>query len=177
MPTAVLCVLLCRCAAVVAHFVVVPALLCCCCTCLRRCLPSSLLLSSTSAPCALVMWQSLSSLLLCIRSGCFLLIVGSWLAATWWLLAAVYCVRTCIVVQLCCSDRCNAVQSFLIVVTEGFNASAVCTTGVAAGVILTVSAPFAHCPSVLVCVAVVAVIAATASSLLFVYCCMSLGCC
>lgn len=52
------------------HFLVLPALLCCCCTCLRRCLPSSLLLSSTSAPCARVMWQSLSSLLLCICSGC-----------------------------------------------------------------------------------------------------------
>ena len=48
---------------------------------------------------------------------------------------------------------------------------------VAVGVIVTMSAPFAHCPSVLLFVAVAAVIAAAASSLLLVYCCLLPGCC
>ena len=48
---------------------------------------------------------------------------------------------------------------------------------VAVGVIVTMSAPFAHCPSVLLFVAVAAVIAASASSLLLVHCWLVAGCC
>ena len=48
---------------------------------------------------------------------------------------------------------------------------------VAVGVIVTMSAPFAHCPSVLLFVAVAAVIAAAASSLLLVHCWLLPGCC
>ena len=48
---------------------------------------------------------------------------------------------------------------------------------VAVGINVTVFALFAHCPSVLFCVAVAAVIAAVASSLLVVQCWLLLGCC
>ena len=63
------------------------------------------------------------------------------------------------------------------VVTVVVNASAFHTIAVAVAVIVTVSAPFAHCPSVLLCVAVAAVIAAAASSLLLVDCWLLPGCC
>ena len=59
------------------------------------------------------------------------------------------------------------------VVTVLVNASAVCTIAVAVGVIVTVFAPFPHCPFVLLCVAVAAVIAIVAASLLL----FNVGCC
>ena len=48
---------------------------------------------------------------------------------------------------------------------------------VAVGVNVTVFALFAHCPSVLFCVAVAAVIGVVAFSLLVVLCWLLLGCC
>ena len=48
--------------------------------------------------------------------------------------------------------------------------------GVAVGINVTVFALFAHCPSVLLRIAVAAVIAAIASSLLAVHCWLLLGC-
>ena len=48
---------------------------------------------------------------------------------------------------------------------------------VAVGVIVTMSAPFAHCPSVLLFVAVAAVIAAAASFLLLLHSWLVAACC
>ena len=119
--------------------------------------------------------------------------------------AAVLCVLLCRCAAVVVSFLCSACAAVLllhlsasllaIVITLVVNFSAVRTShvavfviftlmqpqwmpiAVAVGVNVTVFALFAHCPSVLFCVAVAAVIAAVASSLLVVQCWLLLGCC
>ena len=121
MPTAVLCVLLCRCAAVVVSF------LC--------------------SACAAVLLLHLSASLLAI----VITVVVNFSA-----------VRT---------SHVAVIVIFTLMYPQWM------PIAVAVGINVTVFALFAHCPSVLLCVAVAAVIAAVASSLLVVLCWLLLGCC
>ena len=121
MPTAVLCVLLCRCAAVVASF-----------------------------PCS-----AFAAVLLLHLSASLLAIVIT-------VVVNFSAVRT---------SHVAVIVIFTLMYPQWM------PIAVAVGVNVTVFALFAHCPSVLFCVAVAAVIAVIAFSLLVVLCWLLLGCC